>query len=463
MVKPPRKTGLPEWHEEMKANLLLEAKQKTMQDIFHIVPSGWTYAMDLADLTAKVVATEKDSGIKFRQHTSDSVKQRWSLEIPNSGPDTIVKLGRSIRTISRLTPHLDWRNCYIKAFPPIALHSEMWSILVPLATVKDVKDIIGDSYWIGHGYKYWVFFSNNMIVMYRPNELPAEVEVKVKQTLITKAAPSVEVSLDMLPAQKQKFMDEITAWKQQMLNAVFIPQDHIGSVKLEQVPPLNKSDSPGDDLLWMNTNLPSKHYILGKTKWEKVTPYISSEEYVHIQVHDDPALVNLDALPKDEVEEIDVTIKGLTKEEAEAVQKTYSKAKEKAVIVHKTTRKELGTKSEAVVVWPFESGSMQVNGEPVMYKTQLNKDGTTSCNCMGWTMGSAKAVGGRRCKHTDAVKTEAAIIFKKWKSGESLGENFELVSASAVAGATSKTLSKALKTKPIDGDTIFKVKRVVEI
>lgn len=145
------------------------------------------------------------------------------------------------------------------------------------------------------------------------------------------------------------------------------------------------------------------------------------------------------------------------------MQKTTTKAKEKSIIVHKSARKELGTKSKAIVVWPFESGSMQVNGEPILYKTQLNKDGSTSCNCMGWTMGSAKAKSGRRCKHTDAIKIEAESIFKKWKKGEDFGESYEIVSASAVANATSKTLSKALKEKPIGDDTIFKVKRVVEI
>ena len=169
-------------------------------------------------------------------------------------------------------------------------------------------------------------------------------------------------------------------------------------------------------------------------------------------------------VPVEEVEVVELTLSGLTRQEADEVLKNYGKTKEgKNLLVHKTVRKELGSKSEPVVVWPFESSSMQVNGEPILYKAQLNKDGTLSCNCMGWTMGSAKSSGGRRCKHTDNIEVEAQTIYKKWKKGESLGENYEMASSS-VASASSKTLFKALKEDAGDGSSgVFKAKRIVEI
>lgn len=163
------------------------------------------------------------------------------------------------------------------------------------------------------------------------------------------------------------------------------------------------------------------------------------------------------------IELVELTLTGLTHAEVNAIMKTVAKSKtEQNILVHKKVRKEIGSKSEPVVVWPFESSSMQVNGEPIMYKAQLNKDGSLSCNCMGWTMGSAKSSGGRRCKHTDTIEVEAQSIYKKWKKGEPLGENYEVASA-AVAGATSKTLSKALKEKTVNDSGLFVSKRIVEI
>lgn len=168
--------------------------------------------------------------------------------------------------------------------------------------------------------------------------------------------------------------------------------------------------------------------------------------------------------PQEEVEYVELTISGLTKQEAEAMLKQV-KTKEKPVLVHQTVRKEIGTKSEPIVVWPFESSSMQVNGEPLLYKTQLNKDGTLSCNCMGWTRGSAKSESGRFCKHTRAIEDQykVADLYKKWKKGEPLGDDFAAASM-AVANASSKTLFKALKEDAGDGSSgIFKAKRIVEI
>lgn len=178
------------------------------------------------------------------------------------------------------------------------------------------------------------------------------------------------------------------------------------------------------------------------------------QEWVHWQTHDPEEIVEL-------------TIVGLTAKEAEEVLKNYGKSKTtgKGVMVHKTARKELGTKSKPLVVWPFESSSMQVNNEPILYKTQLNEDGSLSCNCAGWCMGSAKNPSGRFCKHTKAIEAEAALLYKEWKkTGTIKGENFEVVSAEKVSTASSKSLYKALKEQPTAAeDTMFKAKRIVEI
>lgn len=163
-------------------------------------------------------------------------------------------------------------------------------------------------------------------------------------------------------------------------------------------------------------------------------------------------------------EVVEVTLTGLTPEEAEAVIKQYQKSKsDQEILVHKKVRKEIGTGAKPITVWPFESSSTQVNGEPLLYKTQLNEDGTLSCNCLGWCMGSAKNKDGRFCKHTKEVEVEAKNVYKKWKNGEPLGDDFEAAPAS-IANATSKSLFKALKAKPVAGEaTIFKAKRIVEV
>ena len=165
----------------------------------------------------------------------------------------------------------------------------------------------------------------------------------------------------------------------------------------------------------------------------------------------------------DAPEVIQITLTGLTPEEAEEVQKLINKSKSKDILIHKTVRKELGSGAKPIAIWPFESSSMQVNNEPVLYKAQLNEDGTISCNCPGWCMGSAKSKSGRTCKHTKLIKVEAEVIYKKWKKGEPLGEDFEVVPAAA-AEAGPKALFKALKEKVVPGsDTVFKAKRIVEI
>jgi hypothetical protein len=159
---------------------------------------------------------------------------------------------------------------------------------------------------------------------------------------------------------------------------------------------------------------------------------------------------------------VEVIFTGLTPEEADALLKQNKKSKT-TVMVKKKAMKEIGGgKKEPIVVWPFQSDSMTVGGEPLMYKAQLNKDGTVSCNCLGWAM-KKKDSTERKCKHTEAIKAEAAVVYKKWKAGESLGSDF--VSASkAVADASSKSLSQAIKQNKVVGEGFtLMAKRVIEL
>lgn len=50
-------------------------------------------------------------------------------------------------------------------------------------------------------------------------------------------------------------------------------------------------------------------------------------------------------------------------------------------------------------VWSFASDS----NPNIEYQTLQYLDGTTSCNCKGWTRRVAAADGSRTCKHTRAV------------------------------------------------------------
>lgn len=223
------------------------------------------------------------------------------------------------------------------------------------------------------------------------------------------------------------------------------------------------SAGPGPALTWFNERLPSGiPWMVAQTLEtpEAVEAYVDEVVPLLLDLQEE----NPEYDESEGVTVVELTLTNLTPEEANLIMKTLSKTQtKKDILVNKTTRKEMGTKSKAIVVWPFESSSMQVNNEPILYKTQLNEDGTLSCNCAGWCMGSAKNKGGRFCKHTKAVQIEAELIYKKWKKGEPLGENFEVAPAS-IQEASSKTLFKALKLKPEKGEaTIFKAKRIVEI
>lgn len=160
-------------------------------------------------------------------------------------------------------------------------------------------------------------------------------------------------------------------------------------------------------------------------------------------------------LDPDALEVFEVTLSGLTEQEAKEVLSKYAKSKSGKSVFQSTKQlKEIGTNSKAIIAWNFESSSMAVNGQPLLYKTQLNEDGTMSCNCMGWTRGSAKSVEGRFCKHTRAIENqfEVATLYKKWKKGEPLGDEF--------IPAGSEEPKKAGETK---GAVTFTAKRIVEI
>lgn len=167
------------------------------------------------------------------------------------------------------------------------------------------------------------------------------------------------------------------------------------------------------------------------------------------------------ALAQEEVEAkevVEVTLTGLTPEEAQKVLKTYAKKTGGKVLASTKKMKDIGTGSKAIIKWEFESSSMVVNGAPVKYIAQLNEDGTLSCQCRGWTQGSAKAATGRFCKHTKAIEEQFDVktLFKKWKKGESLGDEF------VVAGEEEQV--EVIKTTATDAPHMtFKSKRVVEI
>jgi len=56
---------------------------------------------------------------------------------------------------------------------------------------------------------------------------------------------------------------------------------------------------------------------------------------------------------------------------------------------------------EITKAWTFKSSSGSAQYETLQYE-----DGSTSCNCMGWTRRNPP--GGRNCKHTRAVDMGSA-------------------------------------------------------
>jgi hypothetical protein len=161
--------------------------------------------------------------------------------------------------------------------------------------------------------------------------------------------------------------------------------------------------------------------------------------------------------PPEAVELVELTISGLTQKEAEKIMKQV-RTNEKPVLTSKKVLKDIGTGAKAVITWDFESSSMAVNGAVVKYITQLNTDGTVSCQCHGYIIQKKNSDGANRpksCKHTKAIEKayDVKSLFKKWKKGEPLGADFEPKESGNVE---IKTLGA---TQPI----VYTSKRVVEI
>jgi len=193
-------------------------------------------------------------------------------------------------------------------------------------------------------------------------------------------------------------------------------------------------------------------------KKQELSEYASLDAEIEIGME----LAQEEMQEPDGKELVEITLSGLTPEEAAKVLKTYGKQKPGSPVMASTKKmKDIGTGSKAIIRWEFESSSMVANGTPVKYVTQLNEDGTLSCQCRGWTQGSVKAQGGRFCKHTKAIEAQfnVKLLFKKWKKGEPLGDDFapaeEMTETPAVTVKASSTEAPHTMT--------FKSKRIVEI
>jgi hypothetical protein len=186
----------------------------------------------------------------------------------------------------------------------------------------------------------------------------------------------------------------------------------------------------------------------------QISSYTGEDTYFKSIVnHHFPHLADIKLEPEERVE---LTLTGLTKQEADAMLKYHQKTHSaKPVLVSTKKLKDLGTGAKAVVKWEFDSSSMAYNGTAVKYIAQLNTDGTVSCNCQGYVIQKKNADGSpkkRRCKHTDAVADQVDVhtLFKKWKKGEDLGPDF-------VAEGSTTAVHKAVN------ELVYSAKRIVEI
>jgi hypothetical protein len=101
-------------------------------------------------------------------------------------------------------------------------------------------------------------------------------------------------------------------------------------------------------------------------------------------------------------------------------------------------------KPEPVFTWAFKS-SRPHGGTIVSYVTQLNQDGSLSCNCPGWIF--AKKNQERACKHTKMVEDEAPDIFKMWKDGQTLPILEEETPEVSTAASPKKSAKKGEDSK----------------
>lgn len=70
-----------------------------------------------------------------------------------------------------------------------------------------------------------------------------------------------------------------------------------------------------------------------------------------------------------------------------------------------------------IFTWQFSSSKPQ-GGIVTKYRTQLNQNGTLSCDCAGWII---KRYGRPRwCKHCETVQPEVPQIMKDFRDGKEL-------------------------------------------
>ena len=112
-----------------------------------------------------------------------------------------------------------------------------------------------------------------------------------------------------------------------------------------------------------------------------------------------------------------------------------------------------------VFTWGFKSSTAPLMGGVTFdYVSQLNQDGTVSCNCPGWRF--VKKGQPRRCKHTDAVKGEIPELMKQWRAGET----FEVQEFSAPQAHQKNIPADTTSLKKVRPTTsTIKFNRVVEL
>ncbi len=95
--------------------------------------------------------------------------------------------------------------------------------------------------------------------------------------------------------------------------------------------------------------------------------------------------------------------------------------------------------------WTFVS---ERNGGP-LYQTLQYADGTTSCDCFGWTRRVQKMADGstrRSCKHTRMVDMQTADLYATAKQGYAMGQKAASVSPSGKLQPTT-TILKSVKRR----------------
>ena len=93
-------------------------------------------------------------------------------------------------------------------------------------------------------------------------------------------------------------------------------------------------------------------------------------------------------------------------------------------------------------VWTMASSSSSKTYETLQYT-----DGTTSCNCPGWTRRVDKVTGERSCKHTKAVDSGRADAMSVAMSDYTSNAVSKAPVGDSVTKAVTKSTKRARKTK----------------